>query len=109
MWNLIPVFRGVNSSPNLEDHLHAFCDQQFDTLMATRETLSKKSTVLESYLQVNPNVCFCDGSPACRQRFSEHLAGAVRPLHQIACNQGFAIWRPRRGANVIIAPPPQLA
>lgn len=104
IWNLVPVFRNVNSSkgdrlPDLDGFLPALCDQQFDALMANRDRLGARSPILASYLQVDPDVASYENRPACRRRFSERLSGTIRPLHQIARNQGFPLWRADEAAG----------
>ena len=97
-WNLAPMFRNTNSSkgdrlPNLDDFLAPFANQQFSAAMAVRNT-GRHKKVLEAYLQVEPNLAQFEDTPACRVAFAESIARVVRPLHQIASNQGFALWHP---------------
>lgn len=97
-WNLVPMFRDSNSSksdklPSLEDYLEPFASQQFDALMAVRNT-GRHKKIIEGYLQIEPDLAMFENSPACRMAFSNDIAKVIRPLHQIALNQGFASWTP---------------
>ena len=97
-WNLAPMFRNTNSSkgdrlPSLDDFLEPFCAQQFSALMALRGT-GRHRKILEAYVQMHPDLAAFEDTPACRQVFAERVDKVVRPLHQIAANQGFALWRP---------------
>ena len=97
-WNLVPMFRDSNSSksdklPSLEDYLEPFASQQFDALMAVRNT-GRHKKIIEGYLQIEPDLAMFENSPACRMAFSNDIAKVIRPLHQIALNQGLASWTP---------------
>ena len=104
-WNLVPMFRNTNSSkgdrlPSLDDFLGPFCDQQFDALMAVRNT-GRHKKVIEAYLQVEPDLTSFEDVPACRMAFADDIARVVRPLHQIASNQGFTLWHPSYEYEVV--------
>lgn len=97
-WNLVPMFRDSNSSkndklPSLDDFLEPFAAQQFDALMAIRGTGRHKG-IIEGYLQIEPELAMFEDSPGCRMAFYDDVARVIRPLHQIASNQGFALWVP---------------
>ncbi|ACV21373.1 Uncharacterised protein [Slackia heliotrinireducens] len=97
-WNLVPMFKNANSSkgdrlPDLGDFLVPFASQQFDALMAVRNT-GRHRKVLEAYLQIEPNFESFENTASCREAFIDDIGKAIRPLHQIARNQGFDIWRP---------------
>ena len=95
-WNLVPMFRDSNSSksdklPSLEDYLEPFASQQFDALMAVRNT-GRHKKIIEGYLQIEPDLAMFENSPACRMAFSNDIAKVIRPFHQIALNKGLASW-----------------
>lgn len=97
-WNLAPMFKNTNSSksdrlPSLDDFLEPFAAQQFDALMAVRNT-GRHRKVLEAYLAIEPDLVNFEDVPVCRMAFADDIAKAIRPLHQIASNQGFATWHP---------------
>lgn len=95
-WNLVPMFRDSNSSksdklPSLDDFLEPFCNQQFDALIALRNT-GRHRKIIDAYLQIEPDLELLEDIPACRMAFSDDVAKVIKPLHQIALNQGFAPW-----------------
>ncbi|MGL5576118.1 MAG: HNH endonuclease domain-containing protein [Sarcina sp.] len=95
LWNLIPTPKNVNSSkndklPNLEETLDLFCDVQFEFVKWLRKDRMKYKKVLESYLEININI-FEDELK--KVEFVENLKATISPLHQIANNQGFQIWK----------------
>ena len=58
-WNLIPMFRNINSSksdmlPRMDDYFQPFCDQQFDALMTIKERGRYKNhrSVIDSYISM---------------------------------------------------------
>jgi len=98
-WNLAPMFRDSNSSksdklPRLETYLEPFANQQFDAFILLRNT-GRHRTICDAYLQIEPDLATLEDSLACRQVFVEDITKAIRPLHQIALNQGFGLWTPR--------------
>lgn len=97
-WNLTPMFRNENSAkgdklPDLDTFMEPFSHQHFTALMATRES-GHHRRYLESYLQVDANVLEYEPREECYQVFAANLERAIKPLHQIAVNQGFALWHP---------------
>lgn len=97
-WNLAPMFRDFNSSkgdrlPDLEKHLKSFAGQQFDALMAVRET-GRHKKLLEAYLPVDAEIYAYEDTEECRAFFRANIENAIKPLWQIARNQGFGLWQP---------------
>lgn len=97
-WNLVPMFRNENSAkgdrlPDLETFLAPFARQQFDALMLTRNTVRHRK-ILEAYLEVDENLLGYENRRECFDLFENRLGRVIRPLHQIAENQGFPIWVP---------------
>lgn len=95
-WNLIPAFRDTNSSkgdrlPSLDRYLDAFCAQQFDALMTIRQK-GGHGRILDSYVQMGAEVSSFERNVGSLESFSDCIKKAVVPLHQIALNQGFALW-----------------
>lgn len=98
-WDLVPMFKNVNSSksdclPNLERYLHPFCNQQFDAFMAVKQAglMGKHRRQMESYRSIDARIDEYSDSDASRELFTESLRTAVVPLYQIALNQGYAQW-----------------
>ena len=97
-WNLVPAFRDTNSSkgnqlPNIEQYLRPFCDQQFDALLALRESWGRHRTILESYATIDPLIRQYEHTESAREQFRQSVSRVVLPLHQIATNQGFPVWK----------------
>jgi hypothetical protein len=97
-WNLVPMFRNSNSAKNdklpcLEDFLEPFANQQYEAFMAVRNT-GRHRKVLNAYLQIEPQLATFEDIPACKMAFVDDITKAIRPLHQIALNQGFVQWIP---------------
>ena len=95
-WNLTPIFKNENSSksdklPSLESFLEPFANQQFDALMAVRNT-GRHKKYIERYLTVDANVLTYELRLECRELFRANLERTIKPLHQIALNQGFSSW-----------------
>jgi hypothetical protein len=92
-WNLIPTTRSINSSksnslPCLDEYLDDFCEQQFELYTFLQE--KKKNKLLEEYIILN-----LEGNIT-KKIFKEKLKGNIKPLFEIAKNQGFqSNWRYR--------------
>ncbi len=96
-WNLAPMFRDANSSkgnrlPVLGEYLRPFCEQQFDAILTLRST-GKHRKVFESYAQIDSHVMQYERTDAALDSFTGSVTKVIVPLHQIAANQGFPIWR----------------
>ncbi|MGI6220253.1 MAG: HNH endonuclease domain-containing protein [Coriobacteriales bacterium] len=97
-WNLAPMFRDANSSkgdrlPVLDEYLRSFCEQQFDAIITLRDT-GRHKKIFESYAQVDEQVMRYERTDAALDSFTESVTKVIVPLHQIAANQGFPVWRP---------------
>lgn len=97
-WNLIPMFKNSNSSkgdrlPILDNYFDAFANQQFSALMAIRKT-GRHKKIIESYLQIVPDLMDYRDNDDCRMAFADNISNIIRPLYQIAINQGFDTWYP---------------
>lgn len=94
MWNLIPTTRSINSSkndslPDLNYYLDIFCQEQFKAFkLALKYNFPKND--LEDYLTLS-NVELNLNLP--ETVFIDSLKKSIVPLHQIAANQGFNIWK----------------
>ncbi len=96
-WNLTPIFKNENSSkndklPSLETFLEPFAYQQFDALMAIRNT-GRHKKYIERYFAIDADVLSYEPRLECREAFKVNLERTIKPLHQIALNQGFAPWQ----------------
>ena len=94
-WNLAPMFRDTNSSkgnqlPDIERYMRPFCAQQFDALVTLRGRGHRK--IFESYAAVDSHVMEYERTDAAREAFTGAVSRVVRPLWQIAANQGFGVW-----------------
>jgi len=95
LWNLAPVSKRVNSSksdllPDLDKHLESFIDLQFMAYSTAVENNISKS-LLEDYLMLGSGI---DTSAVIRESdFREIIRNTITPLHRIAQNQGFGLWR----------------
>ncbi len=94
MWNLIPTPQLINSSkndslPDLNCYLDIFCQEQFKAFkLALEYNFPKKD--LEDYLTLS-NIELNLNLP--EFIFIDSLKKNITPLHQIASNQGFNIWK----------------
>ena len=98
-WNLVPMFRNVNSNkhdglPPLDAYLRPLCEQQFDALLTVRERGGRHRAVYESYLAIDPNAMRYERTASALESFADAVSRAIIPLHQIARNQGFPMWDP---------------
>ncbi|PKL18228.1 MAG: hypothetical protein CVV49_07170 [Spirochaetae bacterium HGW-Spirochaetae-5] len=108
LWNLAPVSKRVNSSksdllPDLDKHLESFIDLQFMAYITAIES-GIKSNALEDYyiLGAGNNTSTPVPPPGDRgysqgiireSDFKGILRNTITPLHRIAQNQGFGLWR----------------
>ncbi len=98
-WNLVPMFKKLNSSKNdslpvIERYLEGFCDQQFDAMMAIKEhgLAGKHPKQFDSYRSIDARIDDYVRSDVSRAAFGDSLRSAIVPLYQIALNQGFTTW-----------------
>ncbi|MDO4183194.1 MAG: HNH endonuclease domain-containing protein [Coriobacteriia bacterium] len=99
LWNLLPSFRDVNSSksdrlPDLGEYLDAFCRQQFDAVLTVRDRGHRRKA-LDSYVTIGADVRNYVRNQTSLDHFSNAMVATLDPLHQIARNNGFSLWRPR--------------
>ncbi|MDP8267782.1 MAG: HNH endonuclease domain-containing protein [Candidatus Tenebribacter davisii] len=93
LWNLIPVSRSINSMksdriPKLSKYLENFCDIQYSAFnTALNIGLSKKN--IEDYLFLSAVELKKDFP---KEIFVKSLHEIIKPLHQLAMNQGFQVW-----------------
>jgi len=94
-WNLTPVSKHINSSksdrlPPLEKYLDKFINQQFKAYTIALMQ-GPKSKVMQDYLTLGQGM---DLSTGLREtEFKEIMRNTIIPLHRIAQNQGFGVWR----------------
>lgn len=98
-WNLIPTFKNVNSSknnklPKLDLYMNKFCDVQYQAFNVIRKKQNKK--LLEEYLTINKkldlNKLLNTNRDISEKEFNNSLESTVKPLFQIAYNQGYLLW-----------------
>lgn len=98
LWNLTPTFKAINSSksdrlPDLTKYFDEFCDLQYQAVIAMAGQKQFKEQ-LEDYLTIDrkiqvDSIYKTNG----KQEFIQSLKATIQPLHQIAYNQGYEIWR----------------
>lgn len=98
-WNLVPVFKNINSSksdslPLIDRYFDDFCRQQFDALIAIKQAglAAKHPKQFESYRSIDARIDEYVDSDVSQECFAGSLRSTVVPLYQIALNQGFATW-----------------
>lgn len=92
IWNLVPTSKKINSSkndnlPDLDSYLEKFCETQY---VAYNYCNSKNKKKLEHYMTLvkgNPGIILE------KEEFISKLRSEIIPLHQIAYNQGFPVWK----------------
>ncbi len=95
LWNLAPVSKSVNSSksdslPDLNQHLETFCTLQYMAFTtALRHSFSRK--LIEDYLILGQGIDL--SADVSETLFTEQLKNTIIPLHRIAQNQGFPLWK----------------
>lgn len=97
-WNLCPTFSTVNSSksdnlPKLDIYLDKFCDVHH---FAVNELKARnKNKVLEDYYSLGHedmvNILSTDEDVS-RKVIHSAISKTIKPIHQIAMNQGFGVW-----------------
>lgn len=110
LWNLVPTFGKVNSAksnklPSLENYMGKFCDLQYDAFQIARKNKKLRSS-LEDYLTINKsldiNALLREDIP--RDYFISSIESTIKPLFQIARNQGYGLWYEEQVDNGIITP-----
>lgn len=99
LWNLVPVFKHVNSSksnslPDLEKYLTEFCALQYRAFDTVRRSGQLKEALID---YTHANVPLHQGEngiylPVNREQFCNGIAATITPLYQIALNQGYEKW-----------------
>lgn len=94
LWNLVPATKSINSTksdriPNLNIYLESFCNQHF-TAFNTALNMGLSHKLIEDYVFLN-NVEFKKDFP--KDIFIKSLEEVIKPLHQLAINQGFQVWK----------------
>lgn len=93
IWNLIPTTRSINSSksdglPLLDKYLEGFCSIQYKAFKTSIQYQEVQKVVEDYFLldkKITTNVDF--------DTFVSVLRSNIIPLHQIAVNQGFPLWK----------------
>jgi len=95
LWNLAPVSKSINSSksdslPVLDRHLENFCSLQYMAFTtALHHSFSRK--LIEDYLILGQGIDL--STDVSETLFTEQLKNTIIPLHRIAQNQGFPLWK----------------
>lgn len=101
LWNLLPTFKQINSSksnrlPLLDRHLDAFCHLQYETFYHMRKA-PHQHKLMADYLNLggalNTQEILNPEHHVDQDLFFNSLKSTLVPLHQIAANQGFELWR----------------
>jgi len=95
LWNLLPTERSVNSAksdmlPDIDAYLDRFCELQFRSY-ATALSMNLRPKLIEDYLSITSETGHHPKEIGL-QSFNFSLQKVIRPLHQIAMNQGFGVW-----------------
>lgn len=98
IWNLIPSINNINriknnKLPDLNIYLNKFCDQQYNALkIAIDHNFSEKllRKIQEDYLEIDLHIDLSKVPP--ENNFNRSIKNTIKPLHQIASNQGFIKW-----------------
>lgn len=110
LWNLVPTFKNVNSAksnklPNLELYMEKFCDLQYKAFKVARRN-KKLRKPLQDYLTIDKsmdiNALLRDEIP--KDYFVDCIKSTIKPLFQIAYNQGYGLWHEDRSDTGIITP-----
>lgn len=91
LWNLIPTSKSTNSSknnrlPNLDEHLENLINLLYFAFNTTIKSGEIKK--LEDFLHVNGIQLI----KMPKEEFNDLLEKTIKPLHQLAYNQGFSMW-----------------
>lgn len=95
LWNLCPVSRITNSQkgdclPRLDIYLDSFLSIQFKAF-SLLEAINRNRFLIEDYIELGIKI---DSSgQANKDHFKEVMVITLEPLHRIALNQGFELWR----------------
>jgi len=97
-WNLTPSFKNINSKksdrlPSLDKYFDDYCSMHIHAIKKLKEYGNKK--ILEDYYTVSKEDLTHVLSSDAEVSFNAlraSLDSTIRPLHQIALNQGFDVW-----------------
>ncbi|HHX59642.1 MAG TPA: HNH endonuclease [Epulopiscium sp.] len=110
LWNLVPTFHNINSSksnrlPNLEHYMEKFCDLQYNAFKVARKNKKLKKQ-LEDYLTINKNMDINAllHSDIQKGYFVDSIKATIKPLFQIAYNQGYGLWHEDAADNGVNTP-----
>ncbi len=98
LWNLIPTYKNVNSSkndklPKLDKYLNEFCDIQYQGYkIAVKNNFSNKK--IEDYIELTDDIKLKE--VISKNKFVNSLKSNIKPLYEIARNQGFLLWNPNK-------------
>ncbi|MCP4216136.1 MAG: HNH endonuclease, partial [bacterium] len=94
LWNLVPTSKSVNSSkndrlPDMDRYLDKFCDLHFAAYRAAFDN-GISMRLLEDYIEVLRDISFSRDVGSVE--FKGRLKESIRPLFQLASNQGYQVW-----------------
>lgn len=101
LWNLLPTFKHINSAksnklPLMDRHLEAFCLLQYKSFNHMRNA-PRQHKLMTDYLNLggalNTREILDPKNHVDQDLFVNSLKSTLVPLHQIAANQGFELWR----------------
>lgn len=108
-WDLIPTFKDPNSSksdslPSIEQYLEPFCFQQFDAMLAVKDTglQSHHREHFESLRSIDVHIDEYSDCDISREAFSKSISDTIVPLYQIARNQGYQVVRYEGGVSYFV-------
>lgn len=110
LWNLVPTFHNINSAksnklPNLEIYMEKFCDLQYNAFKVARKN-KKLQGSLQDYLTINKNMDINAllHSDIQKGYFIDSIKSTIKPLFQIAYNQGYGLWHENaKDSQIILA------
>ena len=108
LWNLVPTFHNVNSSksnklPNLDRYMGKFCDIQYHAFQAARKN-KKLRKPLEDYLTIDKSMDINTllHKDIEKGYFIKSIKSTIKPLFQIAYNQGYGLWHESEGSEEVL-------
>jgi len=106
-WNLCPTFKNVNSSkndmlPKLDIYLDEFCEIHYIAVNCLKESKKHRKIYEDYYTIANAEMqrqMSLEGCVISKEVVEESLRKVIVPIHQIAENQGFKVWKGEYGKN----------
>ena len=98
-WNLCPTFKNINSSksdalPNLDKYLTQYTDLHYHAIQKLK--LMNKRKILEDYYSLGDEQLIHylshDDYHIEKSMIETVIVKSIKPIHQIALNQGFDLW-----------------